>query len=87
MVIVLAPLRKHGPNPSYTEDRTLSFDNALAETINGLYKAEVIEHEGPCSGKKDVEMATLNWVHWYISPATAERNFYNADCAANIAAE
>jgi transposase InsO family protein len=43
-------------------------------------------------------MATLNWVHWYnekrlfgplgyISPATAERNFYNADCAANIAAE
>jgi hypothetical protein len=63
MVIVLAPLRKHGPNPSYTEDRTLSFDNALAETINGLYKAEVIEHEGPCSGKKDVEMATLNWVH------------------------
>jgi transposase InsO family protein len=75
-----------------------SYDNALAETINGLYKAEVIEHEGPWSGKKDVEMATLNWVYWcnekrlfgplgYISPAPAESNFYNADCAAKIAVE
>jgi len=75
-----------------------SYDNALAETINGLYKAEVIEHDGPWRGKKDVEMATLNWVHWYnekrlfgplgyISPATAERNFYSAKCAAKIAAE
>lgn len=75
-----------------------SYDNALAETINGLYKTEVIEHEGPWSGKKDVEMATLNWVHWYnkkclfgplgyISPETAERNFYNTDYAAKIAAE
>lgn len=72
--------------------------NALAETINGLYKTEVIEHEGPCSGKKDVEMATLQWVYWYntkrlfgplgyISPATAERNFYNAELTAKIAAE
>lgn len=75
-----------------------SYDNALAETINGLYKAEVIEHEGPWSGKKDVELATLDWVHWYnekrlygplgyISPATAERNFYNAELTAKIAAE
>ena len=36
-----------------------SYDNALAETINGLYKTEVIEHEGPWRGKKDVELATL----------------------------
>lgn len=75
-----------------------SYDNALAETINGLYKTEVIEHEGPWSGKKDVEMATLQWVYWYntkrlfgplgyISPATAERNFYNAELTAKIAAE
>ncbi|MBC7140061.1 MAG: transposase [Defluviimonas sp.] len=75
-----------------------AYDNALAETINGLYKAEVIEHEGPWSGKTDVEMATLEWVHWYnekrlygppgyISPATAERNFYNAELTAKIAAE
>ncbi len=33
-----------------------SYDNAMAETINGLYKAEVIEHEGPWKGKKDVEL-------------------------------
>ena len=72
-----------------------SYDNALAETINGLYKAEVIEHQGPWSGKKDVEMATLEWVHWYnekrlfgplgyISPATAERSFYKTEQHANI---
>ena len=75
-----------------------SYDNALAETINGLYKTEVIEHEGPWRGKKDVELATLDWVHWYnekrlygplgyISPATAERNFYQAQLTAKIAAE
>lgn len=75
-----------------------SYDNALAETINGLFKAEVIEHEGPWEGKKDVELATLNWVHWYntkrlygplgyISPATAERNFYDTEFAAKMAAE
>jgi transposase InsO family protein len=75
-----------------------SYDNALAETINGLYKTEVIEHEGPWPGKKDVEMATLEWVHWYnekrlygalgyISPATAERNFYNTELSAKMAAE
>jgi putative transposase len=66
--------------------------------FNGLYKAEVIEHEGPWSGKKDVEMATVNWVHWYnekrpygplgyIAPATAERIFDNPDYAVKIAAE
>ena len=58
--------------------------------LNGFYKAEVIEHEGPWRGKKDVELATLDWVHWYddkrlygplgyISPATAERNFSKAE--------
>ena len=75
-----------------------SCDNALAETINGLYKAEVTRHEGPWRGKKDVEMATLDWIHWYnatrlygplgyISPARAERTFYNAELTADIAAE
>jgi len=37
----------------------------MAETVNGLYKAEVIEHEGPWRGKNDVEYATLKWVHWF----------------------
>ena len=75
-----------------------SYDNALAETINGLYKSEVIEHEGPWSGKNDVEFATLEWVDWfntkrrfgpigYISPAQAERHYYENINPLNIAAE
>jgi transposase InsO family protein len=69
-----------------------SYDNALAETINGLYKAEVIHRQGPWRSFEQVELATLNWVHWfnhkrllepigYIPPAEAEANFY-ADQAA-----
>lgn len=59
--------------------------NALAETINGLYKAEVI-HRRSWPGLKAVELATLEWVHWYnqrrllgplgyISPAEAEEAY------------
>ena len=62
-----------------------SHDNALAETINGLYKAEVIHHHGPWKNRAAVEIATLEWVHWYnhhrllgplgyIPPAEAEAN-------------
>jgi transposase InsO family protein len=42
-----------------------SYDNALAETIDGLYKAEVIGLHGPWRTLEDVELATLAWVHWY----------------------
>lgn len=44
-----------------------SYDNALAETVNGLYKSELIynEHEGPWRTIEDVELATLGWVHWW----------------------
>ena len=42
-----------------------SYDNALAETINGLYKAEVIHKDGPWRGLDDVERATLTWVSWF----------------------
>ena len=42
-----------------------SYDNALAETINGLYKAEVIHRYGPWKGLDDVERATLTWVDWF----------------------
>lgn len=42
-----------------------AYDNALAETINGLYKAEVIRHMGPWKGFDDVEYSTLEWVDWY----------------------
>ncbi len=41
-----------------------SYDNALAETINGLYKGEVI-HRQAWRNREQVELATLDWVHWY----------------------
>lgn len=64
-----------------------SYDNALAETINGLYKAEVIHRRSRWLGSQDVELATLNWVHWYnhnrllspigyVPPAEAEARYY-----------
>ena len=42
-----------------------SYDNALAETINGLYKTEVIRKRGPWKNIEDVEYATLEWVDWF----------------------
>ena len=42
-----------------------SYDNAMAESINGLYKAECITLEGPWRSVEDVELATLAWVHWW----------------------
>ncbi|WP_327754455.1 IS3 family transposase [Sphingobium sp. SJ10-10] len=66
-----------------------SYDNALAETINGLYKAEVIWRQRSWPSVSAVEMATLRWVDWYnnhrlfgpighIPPAEAEDNYYAA---------
>lgn len=49
-----------------------AYDNALAETINGLYKVEVIYHLGPWKGLEDVEYATLEWVAWYNSQRLME---------------
>ena len=45
-----------------------SYDNALAETVNGYYKAELIRgpaHRGPWKSVEEVELATLGWVHWH----------------------
>jgi len=42
-----------------------SFDNALAETINGLYKTELIKARGPWKNVDDVEIATAEWVDWF----------------------
>jgi len=64
-----------------------SYDNALAETINGLYKNELVHRQGPWRNMQDLEMATLGWVDWFnnrrllgpignIPPAEAEQNFY-----------
>ena len=64
-----------------------SYDNALAETINGLYKAELIHRRGPWRSYEAVEFATLEWVDWFnnrrllepignIPPAEAEERYY-----------
>ncbi len=42
-----------------------SFDNALAESVIGLYKTECVRREGPWRGVDDLELATLSWVHWF----------------------
>src|SRR5205085_6223378 len=42
-----------------------SYDNALAESVNGLYKTEVIRRKGPWRSIEAVELATLDWVHWF----------------------
>lgn len=42
-----------------------SYDNALAESINALFKTEVIRHKGPWKSMDEVEYATLNWVDWF----------------------
>lgn len=46
-----------------------SYDNALAETINGLSKAEVIHRRGPWRSLESVEYATLEWVDWFTTTA------------------
>ena len=57
-------LAEAGIEPS-VGSRGDSYDNALAESIIGLYKTEVIRRRGPWRGPEDVEFATLEWVHWY----------------------
>ncbi len=42
-----------------------SYENALAETVNGLYQAELINRRGPWRGVEQVEVATSEWVHWW----------------------
>lgn len=64
-----------------------NYYNALAETINRLYKAELIQRRAPWKTKEAVELATLEWVAWfnhhrllepigYIPPAEAEANYH-----------
>jgi putative transposase len=68
-----------------------SYDNALAETINGLYKAELI-HRRSWKNREEVELATLDWVHWFnhrrllgpignVPPAEAEEAYYRQRAA------
>ena len=74
-----------------------SYDNALAETVNGLYKTKVIHHQKPWRRMVDVELATLNWVDWfnhrrllssigYAPPAEFEMTYYrNLEESAKVA--
>jgi transposase InsO family protein len=90
-------LAEAGIEPS-VGSRGDSYDNALAETINGLYKTELIHKRAPWKTKEAVEFATLEWVAWfnnhrllepigYIPPAEAEVNYYRqlAEEAATVA--
>jgi len=74
-----------------------SYDNALAETIIGLFRTEVIHQRGPWKSFDAVEYATLEWVDRFnnrrllepighIPPAEAERNFYAAKSQTAMAA-
>src|SRR3954453_1331162 len=70
-----------------------SYDNALAETIIGLYKIELVRNRGPWRGLDDLEYATLEWVDWFnhrrlfeahghIPPAEHEENYYRQNSSA-----
>lgn len=71
-----------------------SYDNALAGSPIGLYKSEVIHHQGPWKGVNDVELATAIWVHWFsterlhgsigrIPPVGFENNWHTTQSAHN----
>jgi transposase InsO family protein len=66
-----------------------SYDNALAETIIGLYKTELIEQQGPWKSYDQVEYSTFKWVDWFnnrrlmeplgdVPPAEYEQEYYDA---------
>lgn len=80
-------LKEAGIEPS-VGSRGDSYDNALAESIIGLYKTEVINRKGPWRNVSQVEIATLTWVDWfnnrrllepigYVPPAEHEATYYN----------
>jgi putative transposase len=65
-----------------------SYDNALLESVIGLYKTELVRNKGPWRGLDDIEIATLEWVDWWnhrrllepigrILPAEAEAAYYS----------
>jgi putative transposase len=73
-----------------------SYDNALAESFNGLYKTELIRHAGPWKGQDDLEHATLDYVDWFnhrrlhgelgmVPPSEFEALYYDSVNPANVA--
>ena len=90
-------LAEAGIEPS-VGSRGDSYDNALAETINGLYKTELVHRRTPWKTKESLELATLDWVSWfnhhrllesigYIPPAEAEENYYRQLASQTVATE
>ena len=90
-------LAETGIEPS-VGSRGDSYDNALAETINGLCKAELIHRRAPWKPRESVELATLQWVHWFnhvrlltpiggIPPAEAEANYWRQLAVSDTSAE
>jgi transposase InsO family protein len=86
-------LAQDGIEPS-VGSRGDSYDNALAETVIGLFKTEVIHRRGPWRGLEDVELATLEWVWWfnhhrlleplgYLPPAEFEAQFHRTSTTQN----
>ena len=86
-------LRDAGIEPS-TGSVGDSYDNAMAETIIGLYKTELINPRGPWRGLDDVEYATLEWIDWFnhrrilepigdIPPSEYEDNYYRQNSPAD----
>jgi len=72
-----------------------SYDNALAETIIGLYKTELIRNRGPWKNLDEVEFSTLEWVDWFnhrrilepignIPPAELEANYWRKEEQENL---
>ncbi len=70
-----------------------SYDNAMAESIIGLYKTECVRRDGPFRTVDDLELATLSWVHWfntnrlhtalgYLPPAEYEEQYYRRNTPA-----
>lgn len=73
-----------------------SYDNAMAESFNSLYKAELIHNKGPWTGLDQVEFATMEYIEWYNhrrihgelgyrTPVEAEQDYYNQYSAADAA--
>jgi transposase InsO family protein len=71
-----------------------SYDNAMAEAFNSLYKAELVRNKGPWRGLDDLEMATVEYIDWYnnrrlhselghVPPAEHEAGFVR-DCGAHL---
>ena len=73
-----------------------SYDNAMAESFNSLYKSELIHRGGPWRGLDDLEYATLEWVDWfnnrrihesldYVPPVEFEAHYYGTNESESLA--